>query len=82
MIDPSKVHSPIIYRRIEMKFTDDDLKRLKEQTKEDRYLDSIGLPALLARLEAAEETIESHRREGKLDVTDYAYRKWRKAAGR
>lgn len=77
-------------------FTDDDLKRLKAkegywkttikmnkgQSETWGFVDGNKIEALIDRLEAAEETIHSHNLNGKIDVLDYAYAKWCKAAGK
>jgi hypothetical protein len=74
-----------------MTFTDDDLKRLKEdlqERKDDHYelagrLDIESMEALLARLEAAEILIEAFMdREGMGPFWKEEYEAWRKAAGK
>ena len=65
-----------------MTFTDDDLKRLKEDVNEEGSsyrIPTEDLFALLARLEAAERVIlETDERHLPLD----AWQAWRKAAGK
>lgn len=65
-------------------FTDDDLKRMKKELHDGLMFNSdrFDLEALLSRLEAAEDVIQSHRLNGKIDVLDYAYAKWRKKTGK
>lgn len=64
-----------------MAFTDDDLKRLKEETKGDEE-PPWYLEALLARLEAAERCIlrTTQDEEGLIESEDYTA--WRQAAGK
>jgi len=75
-------------------FTDEDLKRLKEQTDEAvenrwNYPRWIQIQALLARLEAAEACIDDHRGDCLADIgkkCSCGYQEkldaWRKAAGK
>lgn len=63
-------------------FTDDDLKRLKDE-KDFLIYHRWIVPALLARLEAAEKYIEIVAGEEPLGAFDTeAYEAWRKAAGK
>ena len=75
-------------------FTDEDLKRLKEDMTNKLYVSGNYMPnpgileALLARLEAGEAVI--HRLEASKDLQDFGwfvptneeYKSWRKAAGK
>lgn len=79
-------------------FNDEDLKRLIEHLKENERCGAVKelLPALLARLEAAELAMEHGKllrgylgplasdafEKGSLEVWDRRYEAWRKAAGR
>ena len=70
-----------------MSFTDDDLKRLKEEIEDGFYGSNRDrLNALLARLEAAEKLIslrgvriQMERNDRKIETAAWA---WRKAAGK
>jgi hypothetical protein len=67
-----------------MKFTDDDLKRLKEMIV--AYDPRLKLPYLIARLEAAERCIEQAKSYIQPDIdkgtfTLGSYEVWRKAKG-
>ena len=71
-------------------FTDDDLKRLKEDIRlSTTVIDSVDLQALLARLEAAEKTCIdlghiivhcNHKPEG-WDRCEKSFKAWRKTKG-
>lgn len=75
-----------------MAFTDDDVKRLKEDLKKTSNLDDLGnfqkekFTALLDRLEAAEKVCkaagEIEREDRNLNALIDALEPWRKAAGK
>lgn len=71
-----------------MIFTDDDLKRLKEEMRPQKPWDYVRfdpdkITALIARLEAAEDLISVSPKSGR-DITSYwdAFDAWLKACGR
>lgn len=67
-------------------FTDSDLARLKESIPHVKGMDAFGIPALLARLEAAEVVVNAYIRICGDDEPDLQFMReaigyWRKAAG-
>lgn len=65
-----------------MSFTYEDLKRLKELFKVTGGEDNGVLPALIARLEAAELTVETWVNLMPQLENTAVYKDWRKAAGK
>lgn len=65
-----------------MTFTDEDIKRLKERLADGCILTDtdVDLPALVARLEAAEKLIDQHKLTWPEQIE--WYEKWKKAAGK
>ena len=71
-----------------MPFTDDDLKRLKEEAEIHKRIvittqsgKGLRLEALLARLEAAEECVKLMLQDIPLPLEEKALKAWRKACG-
>lgn len=68
-------------RMVDMTFSDEDLKQLKERLTNEPSFDNYLLVPLLARLDAAEVIVHNHiKDEGQSNGCD-AVKAWRKACG-